>query len=44
MHPNPTLGRGLALALTNAADLADTVSKHPGDPAAQALVIGPPGW
>ena len=36
---NPTLGRGLALALTNAADLADTVSKHPGDPAAQALVM-----
>ena len=36
---NPTLGRGLALALTNAADLADTVSKHPGDPAAQALAM-----
>ena len=35
---NPTLGRGLALALTGAADLADTLGAH-GDPAAQALAL-----
>ena len=32
---NPTLGRGLALALAGAADLADTIA----DPAAQALAL-----
>ena len=36
---NPTLGRGLALALTGAADLADTIGRHAGDPAAQALAL-----
>ena len=36
---NPTLGRGLALALTGAADLADTLGEHAGDPAAQALAL-----
>jgi 2-polyprenyl-6-methoxyphenol hydroxylase-like FAD-dependent oxidoreductase len=36
---NPTLGRGLALALTGAADLADTLGEHPADPAAQALAL-----
>jgi 2-polyprenyl-6-methoxyphenol hydroxylase-like FAD-dependent oxidoreductase len=36
---NPTLGRGLALALTGAADLADTLAAHGGDPAAQALAL-----
>jgi 2-polyprenyl-6-methoxyphenol hydroxylase-like FAD-dependent oxidoreductase len=36
---NPTLGRGLALALTGAADLADTIAEHPADPAAQALAL-----
>lgn len=36
---NPTLGRGLALALTGAADLADTIAGHPADPAAQALAL-----
>ena len=35
---NPTLGRGLALALTGAADLADTLGAH-GDPGAQALAL-----
>src|SRR5690348_5752134 len=35
---NPTLGRGLALALTGAADLADVLGTH-GDPAAQALAL-----
>jgi hypothetical protein len=30
---NPTLGRGLALALTGAADLADTLAGSGGDPA-----------
>ena len=34
---NPTLGRGLAL--TGAADLADTNSEHAADPAAQALAL-----
>jgi 2-polyprenyl-6-methoxyphenol hydroxylase-like FAD-dependent oxidoreductase len=36
---NPTLGRGLALALSSAADLADTIGEHPADPAAQALAL-----
>ena len=36
---NPTLGRGLALALSGAADLADTIGRHAGDPAAQALAL-----
>lgn len=36
---NPTLGRGLALALSGAADLVDTLSRHAGDPAAQALAL-----
>jgi len=36
---NPTLGRGLALALAGAADLADTLGAHGGDPAAQALAM-----
>ena len=36
---NPTLGRGLALALTGAADLADTISEHAADAAAQALAL-----
>ena len=36
---NPTLGRGLALALSGAADLADTIGEHPADPAAQALTL-----
>src|SRR5580693_7059269 len=36
---NPTLGRGLALALSGAADLADAVGEHAGDPAAQALAL-----
>jgi 2-polyprenyl-6-methoxyphenol hydroxylase-like FAD-dependent oxidoreductase len=36
---NPTLGRGLALALTGAADLADTVARYGDDPAALALAL-----
>jgi 2-polyprenyl-6-methoxyphenol hydroxylase-like FAD-dependent oxidoreductase len=36
---NPTLGRGLALALSGAADLADTIASTPADPAAQALAL-----
>ena len=36
---NPTLGRGLALALSGAADLADAVGEHAADPAAQALAL-----
>jgi 2-polyprenyl-6-methoxyphenol hydroxylase-like FAD-dependent oxidoreductase len=36
---NPTLGRGLALALSGAADLTDTISEHASDPAAQALAL-----
>jgi 2-polyprenyl-6-methoxyphenol hydroxylase-like FAD-dependent oxidoreductase len=36
---NPTLGRGLALALSGAADLADAIVEHPADPAAQALAL-----
>jgi len=34
---NPTLGRGLALS--GAADLADTLGRHGDDPAAQALAL-----
>ncbi len=33
---NPTLGRGLVLALTGAADLADTLAESGADQAAQA--------
>ena len=36
---NPTLGRGLALALTGAADLADTLDEHEDDPVAQAVAL-----
>ena len=36
---NPTLGRGLALALTGAADLADTLAEYGDNPAAQALAM-----
>jgi flavin-dependent dehydrogenase len=36
---NPTLGRGLAPALTGAADLADTLGAQAGDLAAQALAL-----
>jgi hypothetical protein len=36
---NPTLGRGLALALSGAVDLADAVGEHAADPAAQALAL-----
>ena len=36
---NPTLGRGLALALSGAGDLADTIAEHAADPAAQALAM-----
>jgi len=36
---NPTLGRGLALALAGAADLADTLAGAGGDPAAEALAL-----
>ncbi len=36
---NPTLGRGLALALTGAADLADTLAESAADPAAQTLAM-----
>jgi 2-polyprenyl-6-methoxyphenol hydroxylase-like FAD-dependent oxidoreductase len=36
---NPTLGRGLALALTGAADLADTLAEYGDDPAAHALAM-----
>ena len=36
---NPTLGRGLALALSSAADLADAIGEHAADPAAQALAL-----
>jgi 2-polyprenyl-6-methoxyphenol hydroxylase-like FAD-dependent oxidoreductase len=35
---NPTLGRGLALALSGVADLTDTIRRHP-DPAPQALAL-----
>ncbi len=36
---NPTLGRGLALALSGAADLLDTLGRHGDDPVAQALAL-----
>ncbi|MFY9932505.1 MAG: hypothetical protein WAK82_31350 [Streptosporangiaceae bacterium] len=36
---NPTLGRGLALALSGAADLASTIDRHGEDWAAQALTL-----
>jgi 2-polyprenyl-6-methoxyphenol hydroxylase-like FAD-dependent oxidoreductase len=36
---NPALGRGLALALSGAADLADAIGEHAADPAAQALAL-----
>ena len=36
---NPTLGRGLSLALWGAADLVDILSAHSGDGTAQALAI-----
>ena len=36
---NPTFGRGLSLALWGAADLVDTLGKHPDDPIAQALAL-----
>jgi 2-polyprenyl-6-methoxyphenol hydroxylase-like FAD-dependent oxidoreductase len=36
---NPTLGRGLAFALTGAADLTSTLAKFPDDPTAQAVAM-----
>jgi 2-polyprenyl-6-methoxyphenol hydroxylase-like FAD-dependent oxidoreductase len=36
---NPTLGRGLALALSGAADLVDAIGETAGDPAAQSLAL-----
>lgn len=36
---NPTLGRGLSLALSGAVDLLDTIDKHPDDWTAQALEV-----
>jgi hypothetical protein len=36
---NPTLGRGLALALSGAVDLTDAVGEHAADPAGQALAL-----
>ena len=36
---NPTLGRGLSLALSGAADLIDIIEKHAGDGPAQALEL-----
>jgi hypothetical protein len=36
---NPTLGRGLTLALSGAADLAGVIADHPADPEAQALAL-----
>ena len=36
---NPTLGRGISLALTGAADLADTLDRHGDDWTAQALAL-----
>jgi 2-polyprenyl-6-methoxyphenol hydroxylase-like FAD-dependent oxidoreductase len=36
---NPTLGRGLALALAGAADLADTIGEQPADPVARVLAL-----
>jgi hypothetical protein len=39
LHHQPTLGRGLALALSGAADLADTIGEYPADPVGQALAL-----
>jgi hypothetical protein len=36
---NPTLGRGLSVALQGAVDLLDTIAAHGDDPAAQALAL-----
>jgi 2-polyprenyl-6-methoxyphenol hydroxylase-like FAD-dependent oxidoreductase len=36
---NPTLGRGLSLAITGAADLIDTLERHEADPVAQAISL-----
>lgn len=36
---NPTLGRGLSVALSGAVDLLDTVAKHGDDPFAQVLAL-----
>ncbi len=36
---NPTLGRGLSLALSGAADLLDAIGQHADDAVAQALVL-----
>jgi 2-polyprenyl-6-methoxyphenol hydroxylase-like FAD-dependent oxidoreductase len=36
---NPTLGRGLSLALSGAVDLLDTITKHQDDPIAQSLAM-----
>ena len=36
---NPTLARGLALAITGAADLASVLGEHARDPGAQALAL-----
>jgi hypothetical protein len=36
---NPTLARGLSLALSGAGDLLDTIAKHGDDPSAQALAL-----
>ena len=36
---NPTLGRGLALALAGAADLVDAIGENAADPAEQALAL-----
>jgi 2-polyprenyl-6-methoxyphenol hydroxylase-like FAD-dependent oxidoreductase len=36
---NPTLARGLALAMTGAVDLAATIARHEKDPYAQALAL-----
>lgn len=36
---NPTLGRGLALALSGAADLVDAIGENAADPAEQALAL-----
>jgi hypothetical protein len=36
---NPTLGRGLTLAVTGAADLTDTLERHEADPVAQAISL-----
>jgi hypothetical protein len=36
---NPTMGRGLSLALRGAVDLMDALRRHPDDPAAQAIAL-----